>query len=167
MEGEKELTTKNIHHEEIFFSWEAPEFLEHERDLKWYISAGILALGLLAYSLYTKDWFFVVVIIILIIILSHHLRVKPKIRTYGIARTGIYVDKRFYSYDQIHSFWIVYQPPVKTINILFSKGYLPPLTIQLEDQDPVLIKNILKKFIPEQEKRGESFWDKTLRILKF
>lgn len=163
----KELEAKKLHPEEVLLSWDAPEFLEHERDAKWYIGAAVLALGLLGYSLYTKDWFFAVVVVIIAIVSLRYLKIKPNIKKYGITRVGIYIDERFYPFDQLHSFWVVYQPPLKILNILSTRRYLPQLTIQLEDQDPVMIKNILKKFIPEQEKRGEAVMDKVSRILKF
>lgn len=167
MEENKELEVKKVHPEETLLSWDAAEYVEHERDAKWFIVAGILTLGLFAYSLYTRDWFFAAVIVVLVIVSLKYLRMKPVLRRYGITRTGIHVDDKFYSYDQLHSFWIVFQPPVKSLHILTNRKYLPVIDIQIMDQDSVLIKSILKKFIPEQEKRGEAPMDKLSRMLRF
>jgi len=166
-EGNKELEVKKVHPEEALLIWSAQEYVEHERDTKWFIGAGLLTFGLLSYSIYTRDWFFVGVVIILVIVTLKYLKMKPALRRYGITRTGISVDEKFYSYDQLHSFWIVYQPPVKSLHILTNRKYLPVIDVQLEDQDPVLIKSILKKFLPEQEKRGEAPMDKLSRMLRF
>lgn len=168
MENESQnIVTKKLHPEEALLSWDAPEFIDHDRDVKWYLSAVVLGIGLLAYSLFTRDWYFIVILVIVVPVAFKYLHIKPELKRYGISRVGITVDERLYSFDEIHSFWIVYQPPVKTLDILSTRKYFPNLTIQLGDQDPVIVKNILKKYIPEQEKRGEAFMDKVTRIIKF
>ena len=167
MTEEKELQSKKLHPEELLLSWEAPDFEDHERNASWYVAAGAFALALFAYSIYTSDWFFAVVVVALVIVTFKYLKISPKTNTYGISRVGIQVNEKLYSYDQLHSFWIVYQPPTKVLNVLTTRRYMPQLSMQLVDQDPVMIKKILKKFMPEQEKRGENPIDKVTRMLKF
>ena len=164
---ETKLVTKKLQPDETLLSWQAPEFIDHDRNHQWYIAAVVVILGILAYSVYTRDWFFIGVLMVMVAVSFKYLNQKPSINLYAISRIGIFVNDRLYSFDDLHSFWIVYQPPVKTLNIMSVRKYMPALTIQLDDQDPVIIRSILKKFIPEQEKRGESFADKLSRVLKF
>ncbi|MCL4387233.1 MAG: hypothetical protein M1355_01060 [Patescibacteria group bacterium] len=152
--------------QEILLSWEAPEFVHHQRNVKWYISAGIILLALLGISVYTGDWFFIIILTLASIGTFIYLNTAPKIKHYAISRVGIEIDGVFYPYENLNAFWIIYNEKVKTLNLIFKKKYLPALMILLDDQDPVLIKSILKKSLKELE-REEGYTDKLTRILKF
>lgn len=166
MEKEKGTEIRELSPTEILLSWEAPEFVHHVRDIKWYLLAFLVVFSLLGYSIYSKDWFFILVLVLVIFGVSSYLKTAPKIRKYAVTRLGIFIDKNFFSYDELNSFWIIFNEKIKILNILPNKKYIPPLTILLEDQDPMTIKNILKKFILQEEKRSENFFEKMTRLLK-
>lgn len=151
----------------IILQWEAPEFIHHDRDVKWYILAVFLTIILLGYAIYSRDWFFIGTMVLILVGAVVYLKTPPKIRGYAIAELGIYIDDKFFSFSSLHSFWIIYEEKVKTLNFAFNKKYLPALTIQIGDQNPVQIKELLKKHLPEEEKRTETIGDQLIRKLKF
>lgn len=165
--AQEELQSKKLAPEEILISWEAPEFVHHERDVKWYILAVLGVVFMIGFSLYTKDWFFLFILPFIIAGTVVYLKTPPKLRTYSISRLGVRVDDRFYSFDNLHSFWVIYNDQVRRLYILQNKKLTQPLFVELDDQDPVLIKNILKRFLHEEEKRDENYAEKLSRILKF
>jgi len=166
MEDEKSLEIRELSPTEILLSWEAPEFEHHIRDIKWYLLALVTILALLGYSIYSNDWFFIIILVLVILGASVYLKSAPKIRRYAITRLGIFIDKNFFSYDELHSFWIIFNDKVKVLNILSNKKYIPPFTIILKNQDPNTIKKILKNFIHQEERMAENFFEKVTRLLK-
>jgi hypothetical protein len=152
--------------DDILLSWQSYDFDLKPKTLKWYSLAILLIMLALAYLVWQKDWFTVVVFFIIISVGYWYLRTaKPKLVTYSITPLGINADGKLYPFSEIHSFWMIYNDRVKKIYIAFSKKYLPSLTITIKDVDPVVLKTILLRRIPEQEKRGEGIADKIIRII--
>lgn len=152
--------------DKVVMSWEAPNFNKGDRTFKWYLVAGLIILALIGYSAWQRDWFVIVITIIVSGVLFWYIKtIHPTNITYKITPIGIYVDQVFYPFDEIHSFWIVYNEKVKNIYIAFRKKYLPTLVISIEGVDPVLLKGYMLKKIPEQEGREESLVDKITRVI--
>jgi len=152
--------------DDIMFSWESLNFERRERDLKWYLLVGFSLLVFIGYSVWSSDWFVIGIILIVTAIAFWYFRsVKPEKISYQITPLGITAGDRTYPFSEIHSFWIIYKQNAKHLNIVFIKKYLPALTINLGDADPVSIRTVLLSKIPEQEKRDESLADKLVRML--
>ncbi len=164
METERE-NTNNVN--KLLLRWKAPEFINHYRSPRWFIVAGSILLLLVAYALYTQSATMAVVFIVLagVYYLTHNQ--EPKIIDIKLTELGIFVDKKFYAYHMINSFWIVYQPPyVQTINLRLGNKSLSRITIQLDRQNPVDVRKILSKEIPEIEGQDESMTDIFIRLLR-
>ncbi len=152
--------------EKILFSWEAPSFKSSDKTLKWYFIASFIILAIIVYSAWQKDWFIIGIVVIVSAVMFWYIHsVTPNNVNYKLTPMGVYVDDRFYPFSEMHSFWMVYNQNVKNLYIAFIKKYLPTLTINLENIDPVIFRGYLLKKIPEQEKRGESLIDKLTRVI--
>lgn len=123
----------------------------------------LIAAGLLVWI---RDWFTIIILLIVTGVLFWYTKsTHPKKVTYKITPLGIYADTHFYPFSEIHSFWVIYNEKVKTLYVAFLKKYLPPLIIGLENTDPVALKAVLLRRIPEQEKRTENILDKIVRVI--
>jgi hypothetical protein len=150
----------------VVLNWEAPSFQKNERTMKWYLGAGLLIAALIGYSAWQRDWFIIIITIIVSAVSFWYLHtIHPTNIKYRITPIGIYLDERFYPFSEMHSFWMVYNESVKNIYIAFRKKYLPTLTINVENVDPIILKGYLLKKLPEQEGRSESLVDKLTRLL--
>jgi hypothetical protein len=151
--------------EKTVFEWNAKSFERNEKTTKWYLAVALFITVIIAYSAWQRDWFVIGITIVVSAVLFWYIHsVTPQEASYKLTPIGIYVDDRFYPFDDIHSFWMVYNQNVKNLYIAFTKKYLPTLIVSLENIDPVILKGYLLKKIPEQEKRGESLVDKFTRI---
>jgi len=147
--------------------WEAPSFQKGEQSTKWYLVAGAVILALILYSVWQEDWFAIVIIVVISAVLFWHLRANhPTNINYQVTPMGILADEKLYPFNEIHSFWIVYNDKVKTLQIVFKKKYLPTLVIGIDSVEPLLLKSYLLRKIPEQEDRGEALVDKLIRVLR-
>ncbi len=165
--SEESNRTENHFINDYLLSWEAPEFIYHKKSSWWYILAGAGLLALIASSLIMREWLAVVIFVILGIFIFLYAEVKPKDIEVGLTNIGIKIGNDFYPFNKLKAFWLVYEPPVKTLNLETTKRFSPLITIQLEDTDPYLVKNILKEHLLEEPERTEDLIDKISRYLKF
>jgi len=133
----------------VLASWTFPEYIKHKRTAGWYIWALILIAGLLFYSFWTANFLFaVMVIVVFMIVVFHNLR-EPYILECIIFEDGLQISSKFHVWSDIKKFWVVYQPPeVKTLYFNF-KGLTPTISVDLGDQNPVQIRELLLKYLKE------------------
>lgn len=148
-------------------SWTAPEYIKHEKGLFWKVCAVAFIAIMAAFGFMQDAWTFSMAIIAFavtyfLVHLEHPRKVEVK-----LSHIGIKVGNRMYGYGKIKAFWIIYQPPqVKTLNIRVSGGVLTDIDIQLDGQNPAVVREFLLSKIPEMEGKTESFSDAILRLLK-
>ena len=75
---------------------------------------------------------------------------------------------KMYPWSELDSFWIFYNPPVRReLSVKSKKTLMPYIKIQLaENLDPEKIKEVVAKFIPEEEQQ-ESLIDNLAHLAKF
>lgn len=150
----------------VLLSWESLSFEKKAKDYKWYLVACIIILIAIGYLIWQKDWFTIGIVVVVSAVLFWYVKTtKPQKVTYKLTPLGLYANERLYPFAEIHSFWIVYNQSVQNLYIAFTKKYLPSLVINLGEADPITLKNILLRRIPEQEKRTENTIDKIVRLI--
>lgn len=150
---------------EALISWTAPSFGYKDKNVVWILAAAVAFLGLLGYFIYSRDWFSVGIISVVGIVLFWYVaKVRPTETEYSISDMGVTAGQHFYPFSDLHSFWLVYNNKIQTLDIAFTRKYLPSLTINISNVAPLDIKELLAKHIPEQEKRGESLIDRLIRL---
>ncbi|MDD5043520.1 MAG: hypothetical protein PHD51_02500 [Patescibacteria group bacterium] len=165
MEEVKERKNK---YENTLMSWSFPESESYERGWLWY--AGVLFFGLLflIYAVWVNNYLFVLIVLIAIIIMFTYSVKEPEEVNFVITDEGVGVNSKFYSFEQLKNFWIVYNPPlVKKLFLEFKSSIRPELTVNLGDQNPLKVREVLLKHIEENlEREEEPFSDEVARWLK-
>lgn len=150
----------------VILTWEAQSFEKKAKGYRWYLVTSGLILIAIGFLVWQKDWFTIVILLIVSAILFWYVQTtKPQTVNYKITPLGIYANDRLYPFSEIHSFWLVYNEKVKNLYLAFTRKYLPTLVINVGEVDPISLKNVLLRRIPEQEKRGENLVDKIVRIV--
>ena len=132
------------------FVWETVSFEKYERSPKWYAVTGVISLFLLAYSVWTENFLFAFLILLADITLILGYRRNPHPVLVQIGDNGIVWDGKFHAYDEIEHFAIVYQPPTAKVLYIQPKDSLHPFfRIDLEEQDPIPLREHLRQYLPE------------------
>ncbi|MFC1599425.1 hypothetical protein ACFL3T_00165 [Patescibacteria group bacterium] len=156
----------NAFHDHVL-TWEAPEYIQHEKTLTWFIVAAILVLALIVYGFFISNWTMIVAIVVIAALYIWLHGQSPKHVKILISRTGIKFGEKEIPYQNITNFWILYHPPhIKTLNIKSNSRFYPDLSIELGDQDPAELRTFLCAHVREFEGREEHFSDTLVRILK-
>ncbi|MDP3043219.1 MAG: hypothetical protein Q8N21_02355, partial [bacterium] len=91
-------------------SWQVPEYEKHKRTKSWYVMAIVIALALLLFAFFTKNFLFAVIIIMAAFVIILHDGREPDLIKINVTDEGIIVGRKFYDYDEIKDFSIVYKP---------------------------------------------------------
>lgn len=147
--------------------WTAPEFEYYRKDKSWLITVSLIAAGLLLWALFTKNIIFALLIgLSYFTIIVYGLK-KPALVKLAITPKGVKINQTLYEFDNLKSFWIFYQPPrVKEISLRSKKIIMPYIKIPLGEQNPVEVRRILLKYLPEKRHK-ESLVDNLARNLRF
>ncbi len=152
---------------ETVFAWVAPEYVEHEKSIHWYLVCGLLALFTAVIALFYDAWTFSLVIVVFCGVYYVNHFEKPKDVSVEISEMSIKIGKKIIPFRNIKAFWIYYLPGhVETLNLLTTDSLFPEISIQLRGQNPVPIRSYLLKQIPEWEGKEETLVEAILRLLK-
>lgn len=162
-----EMSAHPFHYGEEIFAWVAPQYIKHEKNVYWYLFAGLLAIILAIWGLFSDAWTFSLVIIVFCAVYYLHHFEHPHDVNIVISEMGIKVGKKVIPFRNIRAFWLYYLPGhVEVLNLLTTDSLFPEISIQLNGQDPVPVRNYLLKQIPEWEGKEESLLEAVLRLLK-
>jgi hypothetical protein len=149
---EKQTDSENSEIGKILHSWEAPEFESYEKSLKWYIFALIFICTMAGWGIVINSPIMSITFILIGIVGYIQTHRKPRILTFSITTEGVLAGREFYPYENMHSFWIFYDPPhIKAISLHTAANLLPYVHIPLEDEDPVNIREFLLENLAEVE----------------
>ena len=149
---------KSIDYGEELSSWIVPEYEKPQRTKNWYIIASIIALLLLFFSFFTYNFLFAVIIIIVaLVIILHDGREPDKVKI-TITDEGIIVGKKFYDYDEIKNFAIVFKPrlDIKKLYFEFNNALRHRLSISLEKMNPLPLRETLLEYLQEDLERTDA-----------
>lgn len=137
-------------------SWETWEYPKHDRSPLWYLIAGVIAVLLILFALFTGSFPFAVIILMTgIIIFLSHLREPERIMVH-ITSNGVIIGHHFYAYKEIRDFSIVYDLPQAKLLYLDFFGRLHPLmSIPLEEVNPNEVREALMPYAVENLQRDE------------
>ncbi|MEK7672823.1 MAG: hypothetical protein AAB373_02975 [Patescibacteria group bacterium] len=147
--------------------WQSPEVPHHERGPIWKIFSITAVAALVGGAIFYQSWTFAVAVLTFAATYAIVHRNKPKILDIKISSVGIKIGHHKYPYNRIKAFWIIYEPPfVQTLNLRISGEILSEITLQLNGQNPAVIREYLLSKIPELEGQSEKISDIFLRIFR-
>ena len=149
------------------FQWQIPEYLIHQRTRYWYLVAILLGVILIFYSIFTANFLFALIIILVTFIIFLRSYTAPRNLVFQITDSGIMVGGRYFPYEKIKSFYFIYDPPAVKKLFFDFKGIYPTVSIPLDNNNPIVIRQKLMEYLIEDAERGhQSFDDQLETILK-
>ena len=159
-------TTSQEAAERPILAWEAKEFTEYDRNKKWYAIALVVGILFTAGALVLQQWLAAVVFALATYVVVRHADDKPRTLMIAISKLGVQVAGRFHPFSELKAYWIVYNPPVRTLTLQSTSRFKPLVKVHLADVDPLAVQNALKDHLAEQPKETEDFIDKFSRWIR-
>lgn len=136
----------------LLIQWEAPDFDATEGSRLLLLAAGaLLILGAVAAAFFRNSPFAFFLAIAGGLLISYAYRAPRNIR-FAVTARGVTVSGRLYEFENLQSFWIAYDPPLfKEVRLVSKKAIMPVLRIPLNSTDPLRVREILLRFLPEKK----------------
>lgn len=153
---------------DVLMAWTFPEFVRHERGRGWYIAYAVVTLGLMVFSVFSRNYTFLMLLVLLTLVLLIRLRRDPLPIHFAIRDEGIEVGRDYHPWRELKEFWIIYRPPaVQKIYFTFKSGLRPEIDVALEGQNPIRVRQYLSERLLENAVREEEpSGDQLSRFLK-
>ncbi|MBT3835078.1 hypothetical protein HOF56_02405 [Candidatus Peribacteria bacterium] len=162
---------------EILLEWQSLDSHPHERSPRWYISGGVVLVGLASYGLFDGSWTTALLAIMLAGVYFIMRRIEARKVNVQITGMGINTDSVFSSWNQCKDFWILMPQPreytkkslirqIPELHISRRGPFKPETTLFLNEIDPAIVRETLLQYLPERPGMEERVLDSLARILK-
>lgn len=164
-------------------NWEVPEFQKQERSRTWYIIAGLIAFLMIFFSFFSlnfrplsinympgnSNFMFALIIVLFIIIMIITESREAKMVKVKLDGEGLELGNKFYDYDKIKNFCVLYKPKEGLKNLYFELKNVTHfrISLPLNDLDALEVRNFLKRFLDEDlERTAPPISEQLTKLLK-
>lgn len=138
------------------------------RTRKWYIGTAIFFAALIAINILLGLYMSGVVILFAALLLFMVSARKPTKMTVQFYSNGLALSEDFHAWSEFEKFWILFEPPtLKKLCLKRRARIINELTIELADENPLKIRDLLLPWLPEDPTKEESRVDLVSRTLKW
>ncbi len=143
--------------------WQTKEFQYFPKSKMWFLVLFVVAGVIEVYFLLSGNFFaFVTFLLVFFVVILYSVK-KPNVLRLRIDDSGVKVNENKYEFSEFQSFWIFYDSyrfdgPIEVKELLMQRegAFKQPLTIPLENQDPVVLRNFLNEYLDEVEEKQSS-----------
>ena len=148
------------------FTWEASEYVFHEKPAIWYLLLWV-ATALLAGGLgLLHQWISIVVVVVMAVAVMVYSRKEPRTLTYALDGQGISIDGKLSSYHLFKSYSAHEEVSWREIDLEPARRFAPRLTVLCEVENFDTIEEILTHHLPRVD-REPDWIEKLTRYIKF
>jgi len=147
-------------------SWEASEFLHHEKQSTWFIGLFLISAGLAVGMYFLVDIFASAIVLMLMVVIMMYGQRKPRTLEFSISDQFITIDVNNYPIGAFKSFSIERTGAFGTINFYPIKRFLPPITMYYQEKDEQRIMDVLGGKLPQVDHSPDIF-DRLSTKLRF
>ena len=147
-------------------SWQTFEYLHTEKTADWYWIVGIVTISIAIIAIILNNIIFAILIIISTFTLSLFASRRPDIIDVEIDSGKVKLGRVQYTYKDMDSFWVETREFHPKILFKTKKIFSPYVVVYIQDHDPEDVREILLKYLPEEE-HHEPLFEKILMYLGF
>lgn len=159
------IADQNTNDADPLVSWSFVHRAKQDRSKKWFVVATITLLGLIGFAIWQESYLFALILVLATITFAYNLSRGEEVIDVEIDELGVLIHERFFEHRNFAEFWIAYNPPVEQdLYLVFKNSARPHLIIPLPDEvNPLLVREILGTFIPENLENEIGTWTELLR----
>lgn len=135
-----------------FISWQASEYIEHEKSKNWYWGLGAVALVLVLVAIFLmKEYTFALLVVVMAVAVGLLAKRPAAQVSYKLDALGVAVGDKFFRYDSFRAFGVVREGAFANIVLLPVKRFSPGVNIYFPQEIGEQIVDTLGSVLPMQE----------------
>jgi hypothetical protein len=148
------------------FSWQASEFIHHQKSAGWYATLALIAVALVAAAILTQQWFSIAVFASMTAAVVVYASKEPRVLSYRIDNTGITIDNKPNPYKNFKSYSVVKDTGWQMIDLDPTQRFMPRVSIIFDNDDLDKITALLDTKLPRID-REPDWIEKLTRSIRF
>jgi hypothetical protein len=148
-------------------AWSASEFIAHDKTALWYLvlgGGGLVLMGLV--YLFSRDIFATVVVAFVVALFWAGAVRQPREMHYALDTQGLAVNNRHYAYGNFRSFAIAEEGPLRSINFMPMKRFMPLMSVYYDPADEPRITEVLADHLPREAHKLDAV-ERLMRRIRF
>lgn len=164
----KKMDNSNVQLSQVAFSWSHQDYINYQKDRRWYIISALILVLAVAWSIWDKNYFFAIFLVLFYSVVLLYEKRLPRTIDFYITVEGIKSGNNFYFYREIQYFYIIYRANgIKNLYVEFKNPFSGRLVIPLDGQNAVAIRDYLLQFIDEDlEREAEPLSEQLRKFLR-
>jgi len=154
---------------QVAFRWKFSEYVTYKKNTWWYAASLIILVLMVAWMIKDGNYSFAVFLVLFYVVILIYENRPPETVDFAITIDGVKAGNKFYYYRDISEFFIIYEDfGIKKLYFEFFNPLRGRLSIPLDGQNPVVIRDFLLKYIKEDlEREAEPISEAVGRWLRF
>jgi hypothetical protein len=148
------------------FSWEASEFVHHDKPFWWNLGLVVAALVICAILALLHQWLSVGVVVLMALAVNMYARKAPRTLMYALDSKGVSINGKLSPYSHFRSYNIQPQVGWEEIDLEPAGRFSPRLTLLADEDHFEQIETVLAHHLPRVD-RDPDIIEKISRYLKF
>lgn len=148
-------------------TWQASEYIQHDKQMMWYaVLAGATVLLLLVSIFLVKSWTFAVLIIVMAISVAILAGRPPRVMQYTLSAQGLQVNEKAFSYHDFRAFGVIQDGPLYSVILIPNKRFMPAVNVYFPAEQGEHIVDLFGAVLP-MEHLELDLVEKITRKLRF
>lgn len=153
--------------QEAPLSWQASEFVHHEKDGMWFLALlGVTVALLLVDVFLVQSWTFGALIIVMAIAVMVIAKRPPRIITYTLTAQGIQIDEKQFHFQDFRAFGVVQENAFYSIRLVPNKRFMPMVSVFFPPEDGEEIVDAFGHALPMENIERDTI-DKLVEKIRF
>jgi len=130
-------------------TWQASEFIHHEKSIMWFIVLFVGAILLLLIDVvFVKSWTFGVLIVVLALGMALLGRRPPRTLHYALTSQGVRIEDKLYSFHDFHAFGVVQESALYSLRLVPNKRFMPMVSLYFPPDQGEQIVDMVGSVLP-------------------
>lgn len=147
-------------------TWQAKEYVHHEKNSTWFIAFGVvMVLLMLVATLFMRSWTFAALLVVIGVVILILAKRPPRVMSYSLSDKGLHIGDTLHSFADFRAFGVIHDGEEYSIMLIPTKRFLPGITVYFPEESGEEIVDALGSRMPMQELRLDII-DRIVRKLR-
>lgn len=148
------------------FSWQASEFIHHQKTAGWYMILGLITVVLVLAAIITQQWFSIAVFATMTAAVAVYASKEPRVLSYRLDSHGLSIDGKLTAYNRYKSYSVLKDMGWHMIDLDPTQRFAPRVSIIFDSEDLAKITEILDTKMPRID-REPDWIERLTRSIRF
>ena len=146
-------------------TWEAREYVPHDKNMGWYVALVIVGLALIALGIWVGGWSFSLLIVVSVVALIVYSVRPPRVMKYSFTTKGLKEGNKLYDFSEYKSFGVINDGGHYAIVLTPRKRFAPRVWVYFPEESGEKIVDAFGAKLPMDQVKLDVV-DKIVRALR-